>query len=137
MKKVHPVVPKKPVDLTTHRDRPGKAGAVYHPAVDIYETEKELVIMADMPGVSPDKVSLDLRREELVMDGEVTHEEYEGENVLYAEYDVGHWHRHFLLPENVDKDNISAKMADGVLTLTIPKIKAAAAKKIAVRVGKG
>ena len=132
-KKIHPVVQKKQTDITAHPDRPPGPMTIYHPLVDIYETNKELVIVADMPDVQKDKVHLDIRRDELVLDGHVSHEEYLEERVLYREYEVGHWHRHFMIPDYVDRAKISANMVDGVLTVTLPKNKAVQTKKIKVK----
>jgi HSP20 family protein len=132
-KTIHPLVQKKQADLAAHPDRPPGPMTIYHPLVDIYESDKELAIVADMPGVGKADVHVDIRRDELVLDGHVSHQEYEEERILYREYEVGHWHRHFHIPDYVDRAKISADMVDGVLTVSLPKNKAAGVKRIKVR----
>jgi len=73
--------------------------------------------------------------DELVVTGHVTHGEDEDDYVLYREYDVGHFHRHFGLPPSIDRGKIEAVMADGVLTVTMPKREEANPRPIPIKVG--
>lgn len=112
----------------TTRDIP-----VYVPPVDIYESEKELVLVADMPGVAPEDVEIDLHDDQLTIRGTIT-TEGENERVLLREYGVGDYQRQFSLGQTIDQSKIEASMKDGVLKLTLPKAQQALPRKIEVKV---
>lgn len=105
---------------------------VYIPAVDIYETEEALTLVADMPGVSPDNVDIDIRDDQLTIRGTVSLEG-EGETMLLREYGVGDYYRQFTLGRIIDQSKIEAAMKDGVLTLTLPKVDKAKPRKVVVK----
>ncbi len=105
---------------------------VFVPAVDIYESEEALTLVADMPGVAPENVDIDLRDDQLTIRGTVTLEG-EGETVLLREYGVGDYYRQFTLGRIIDQSKIEAAMKDGVLTLTLPKVDKAKPRKITVK----
>jgi HSP20 family protein len=105
---------------------------VYIPAVDIYETEEALTLVADMPGVSPDNVDIDIRDDQLTIRGTVSLEG-EGETALLREYGVGDYYRQFTLGRIIDQSKIEAAMKDGVLTLTLPKVDKAKPRKVVVK----
>lgn len=105
---------------------------VYVPAVDIYESENDIVLMADMPGVAPDEVDIDLRDNQLTLFGKVTLANT-SERVLFQEYGIGDFYRQFTLSSKIDQAKIEASMNDGVLTLTLPKAEVARPKKISVK----
>lgn len=105
---------------------------VYVPAVDIYETEEALTLVADMPGVSPENVDIDIRDDQLTIRGTVTLEG-EGETVLLREYGVGDYFRQFTLGRIIDQSKIEAAMKNGVLTLTLPKVDKAKPRKVEVK----
>ncbi|MGQ9749660.1 Hsp20/alpha crystallin family protein [Desulfosoma sp.] len=105
---------------------------VYVPAVDIYETEEALTLVADMPGVSPENVDIDIRDDQLTIRGTVTLEG-EGETVLLREYGVGDYFRQFTLGRIIDQSKIEAAMKNGVLTLTLPKVDKARPRKVEVK----
>ncbi|MBZ4659556.1 HSP20 family protein [Desulfacinum infernum DSM 9756] len=107
---------------------------VYVPAVDIYESEEALTVVADMPGVAPENVDIDLRDDQLTIRGTVT-VEGDGETVLLREYGVGDYYRQFTLGRIIDQSKIEAAMKDGVLTLTLPKVDKAKPRKITVKTG--
>jgi HSP20 family protein len=65
----------------------------------------------------------------------VVHDEDQDDYVLYREYDVGHYHRHFGLPDMIDRSKIEASMSDGVLTVTMPKVEELKPRRIPIRVG--
>lgn len=106
---------------------------VYIPAVDIYETEEALTLVADMPGVSPENVDIDIRDDQLTIRGTVTLEG-EGETVLLREYGVGDYFRQFTLGRIIDQSKIEAAMKNGVLTLTLPKVDKAKPRKVEVKI---
>ena len=112
------------------RVRPGR---VFLPAVDIFETPEALVMVADMPGVAADKVTVDLRDNHLVISGEVAAPLGQGETMVEQEYLTGDFIREFQLGSLIDQAKIKAIMKDGVLRLTLPKAARAKPRKIAVK----
>jgi HSP20 family protein len=89
----------------------------------------------DMPGVCFDCAHVDIVDDELIVTGHVVHGEDQDDYVLYREYDVGHYHRHFGLPEMIDRSKIEAAMVDGVLTVTMPKVEEVKPRRIPIKVG--
>ena len=126
------VVRKQQVDTTIHKEL--RSGNWFVPATDIYETPDSVVLVMDLPGVCSDCAHVSIVNDELVVTGHVTHEEDEDDYVLYREYDVGHYHRHFGLPEAIDRSKIAAGMAHGVLTVTMPKAEKGVPRRIPVQV---
>jgi HSP20 family protein len=120
------------VDTRVHQEL--RSGNWFVPATDIYETPERVMLVMDMPGVSFDSVHVNIIEGELVVTGHVSHGEDEDDYVLYREYDVGHYHRHFGLPETIDSTGIEAVMTDGVLTVTMPKAEEVRPRRIPIRV---
>lgn len=112
-----------------------KTGPTFVPEVDIFETEKELTLIADMPGVKPENLDIDLRENTLTLYGNVDRPEGEGEVDVYREYYTGKYYRQFSLSEVIDQEKIDAKLNNGVLRLTLPKIEKATPRKIEVKAG--
>ncbi len=123
---------KQAVDTNIHQEL--RSGNWFVPATDVYETPDEVVLIMDMPGVCYDCVHIDVVDDELVVTGHVTHGEDMDDYVLYREYDVGHYHRHFGLPAPVDRAKIEAAMGEGVLTVTMPKAEEAKPRRIPIKV---
>mgnify|MGYP000291886144 CR=1 FL=1 len=121
-----------PVEEGVERIRNRRA---YLPRTDIYETDTEVVIVADMPGVDAKTVEVTLEKNVLTINGYVEPREPEGYALSYAEYNVGDFQRSFTLSVDIDRDKIEAVVRDGVLRLRLPKAPEAAAKKIAVKSG--
>ncbi len=109
-----------------------RSGPVYTPAVDIFETEGAITILADMPGVKADQLEIDLRENVLTLTGRAT-TGGAGESDVLREYDAGTFHRQFTLAESIDQAKIDAKLADGVLRLELPKLERAKPRQITVR----
>jgi HSP20 family protein len=109
-----------------------KARPVFVPAVDICESETGLIIMADMPGVTTDGLSVDLKDDTLTIRGEVKATD-QGRTMLYREYHTGDYYRQFNLSSLIDQDKISAKLKDGVLTLELPKVEKAKPRQIEIK----
>jgi HSP20 family protein len=114
------------------RVRPGR---VFVPAVDIFETPETLVLVADMPGVSGDKVTLDLKENYLTVYGTVSPPLGAGETMVDQEYYIGDFQRDFQLGSLIDQSKIEATMKDGVLRLVMHKVEKAKPRKIEVKVG--
>ena len=126
------VTEKREVDTSVHQEL--RSGNWFVPAADIYETTEKVVLVMDMPGVCSECAHVNIIDDELIVTGHVTHGEDEDDYVLYREYDVGHYHRHFGLPEAVDRNQIEAIMADGTLTVAMSKLEEAKPRRIPVRV---
>lgn len=105
----------------------------FSPAVDIYETETELTLVADMPGVNSSGVEIDLKDNVLTLQGHSAQTTPEGMTPVYREYREGGYYRQFILSEIVDQEKISAQMSAGVLRVTLPKVSRAKPRKIEVR----
>jgi HSP20 family protein len=112
-----------------------KPGLVFTPSVDIFENDKELVLLADMPGVQANTLNIDLRDNTLTLDGDVEPLEAEGEEDVLIEYEVGKYYRQFSVSEMIDQEKIDAQLKDGVLRLTLPKVEKAAPRSITVQAG--
>ncbi|SEA77913.1 Molecular chaperone IbpA, HSP20 family [Desulfuromusa kysingii] len=94
------------------------------PAVDIYETADELVLMADLPGVATQGLQLEVSRGVLTLEGEIQAADDDKQRSYY---------RQFTLSERIDADAGDAALKDGVLTLRLPKSEAAKPRKINVK----
>lgn len=126
------VTEKREVDTSVHQEL--RSGNWFVPAADVYETSEKVVLVMDMPGVCSECAHVNIVDDELIVTGHVTHGEDEDDYVLYREYDVGHYHRHFGLPEAVDRNQIEAIMADGTLTVAMSKLEEVKPRRIPVRV---
>ncbi len=112
-----------------------KPGPVFTPNVDILETEKEIIMLADIPGVKPEDLVIDLRDDTLTFTGEVKPAARpDAENIL-IEYQVGAYYRQFTLAEMIDQNKIDASLSNGVLRLTLPKVEKAEPRQITVKAG--
>jgi HSP20 family protein len=106
------------------------------PAVDIYETEHELVVKADLPEVDPKELDIRVENNLLTIRGERKFEKKVNEdNYLRVERAYGSFSRSFSLANTVNSEAIKADYLNGVLTLTIPKREEAKPKQIKVKVG--
>lgn len=110
-----------------------RPGRVFTPDVDIFETEKEMTLLADMPGVKPQDLSIDLSDSILTLSGDVQPVEGEKETDVFREYDTGKYFREFTLSDIIDQSKIEAVLKDGVLRLALPKVEKATPRKIAVK----
>ncbi len=104
----------------------------YKPAADIIETEHELTLYLDMPGVAKSGVEVKLDQDQLTLEGKIDFARYESLKAVYAEYNVGHFRRSFQLSSAIDQKRISAKMEAGTLVLTLPKAEEAKPRTIQI-----
>src|SRR5467141_2086673 len=119
-------------------DRTGEEGSLtaWAPAVDIYETEHELVVKADLPDIDPKDLDIRVENNILTIRGERKFEKKVNEdNYLRVERAYGTFSRSFTLANSVNADAIKAEYQNGVLTLTIPKREESKPKQIKVNVG--
>ena len=110
-----------------------RPGPVYSPSVDIFESDDALTVLADMPGVRAQDLSIDLRENVLTLTGRVAGLGNEKESDVHREFETGVFFRQFTLSEEIDQAKIDAKLADGVLRLQLPKVEKARPRQIAVR----
>ncbi len=104
------------------------------PLVDLYENEDELLLVADLPGVS--KGGLEIQFHDGVLSLEGRREiEREGATLLRAEYRPADFVRHFTVADGIDMEKIDASLADGVLQLKLPKAAALKPRKIEIKGG--
>jgi len=112
---------------------PTKPEKMYVPAVDILETAEAVHVLAEMPGVSRDGVEVNLEDGTLTIRGAMGPSGHDGEKILLQEFEAGHYLRKFTVAETIDQEQIQARMADGVLTLVLPKVAPARPRRIEVR----
>jgi len=109
-------------------------GPVYSPAVDIFETDDRISLLADMPGVKAKDLKIDLRENVLTLSGRVDAGPSGQEDNVLCEYESGTYFRQFTLSETIDQAKIDAKLSDGVLRLELPKLERAKPRQITVKV---
>lgn len=110
-------------------------GASWSPAVDIVETENDIVLKADLPGIDPKDVDVQVQNGTLTLKGERKFEsDVKEDNFRRIERVYGSFLRSFALPQTVDADNVAAEYRDGVLEVRLPKRPEAKPKPIKVAV---
>lgn len=134
MKHENPTAAKQEFETPQGTERT-KARKVYLPLVDIRETDEALLLTADIPGVDEQGVEVTIEKNVLTLRGMVGAEIPPGFELTYAEYGVGDYERSFTLPGEIDREKIEASIRNGVLTLTLPKLRQAMARKVAVVAG--
>jgi len=110
-------------------------GIVFTPAVDIFETDKEITLLADIPGVEAKNLNIDLRDDTLTFTGIIEPAEGADEEDILIEYEVGTYYRQFTLSEVIDQSKIDAQLKNGVLRLHLPKVEKATPRQITVKAG--
>jgi HSP20 family molecular chaperone IbpA len=95
--------------------------ALLRPPADIFEDADGITLLLDMPGVVRDRVTIQADRNTLAIDGDMQIAMPQGMEALYAEVHATHYRRSFTLSGELDPDKIEANLADGVLTVRIPK----------------
>lgn len=105
-------------------------GAYVTPAVDIYETSKQLVLLMDLPGVEAENVEIDLKHNIVSIHGRVS--EHVDGKVLAHEYQAKDFFRSFGISESVDYAGVQAFLADGVLRIVFPKAQRMVSRKIPI-----
>lgn len=112
-----------------------RQSVTYTPRFDIVESDGDLCLYGDLPGVTKD--SLDIRFENGLLEvrGKVE-PRHTGHEFVYGEYGIGDFYRSFTISEDIDAEKISAELKNGVLALHLPKTEAVKPRKIAVKAGK-
>jgi HSP20 family protein len=119
-------------DRSEARAEATRGGVFFTPRVDIVETDSELMLFAEVPGVRPEDVDLRYEKGELLLHGRVR----PGANrqaMLLQEYEEGDFYRAFTISESIDAGRISAECKNGLLTVHLPKVESARPRQIAVR----
>jgi HSP20 family protein len=103
------------------------------PAVDVYETENELVLKADLPDVDPKEIDVRVENQTLTLAGQRRFEKQNSGNGYHRiERSYGNFTRSFAVPNTFDTENIGAAYKNGVLTVTLPKKEAAKPRQIKI-----
>ena len=110
-----------------------RARRCFVPKADIYETDHEIIVLADIPGANEKKVDITLEKNILSISATIEPVRTNGYELTYAEYEEGDFQRSFRLSDEIDRDRIEAAFRDGVLQLRLPKAQGAAARKITVQ----
>jgi HSP20 family protein len=110
-----------------------RGGVTFQPRVDIYETDRELILVADVPGVRPDDIDLRYENGELLLHARAN-ARHADRTALLREYDVGDFHRAFRIDESIDSTKIEGECKNGVLTVHLPKVEAKKPRQINVKV---
>jgi HSP20 family molecular chaperone IbpA len=113
---------------------PRETDAVLRPAVDIHETAEGITLLADMPGVSRERLNIEVDRDALTIAGDARIEMPEGMEPLYADVRATRYRRSFALSGELDTDAIRASLRDGVLSVHIPRRAEVRPRKIEVHV---
>ena len=127
-KEVSEPVTRKPVEH--EHTRPGRT---YRPEVDIVETDSELWLRADLPGVDEKSVHVSLEDGLLSIRGEVSLAPYVKLAPVCTEYEVGNYEQRFRVSSQIDAARIAARLTDGVLELHLPKLAEAQPRQIAIQ----
>lgn len=109
-------------------------GVGWNPDIDIAETDKDIIVKAEIPGVNPKNIDISIMGDTLTIKGEKKEEKEEnGKTYHRVERSYGSFSRTINLPSNVLKDKVEAKEHQGVLEITLPKMEKAETKKISVK----
>jgi len=111
------------------------AAGTWYPAVDIYETDAEIVLQVEVPGMTKDQVNVEVDEGTLHLRGERKIEKaVNEENYHRVERVYGTFHRSFALPDSVDPDKVRAELKDGILEIRIGKREQAKPRQIKVSI---
>lgn len=112
----------------------GQTGSFQVPPADVVETENEIQVMVDLPGLSPKDIEVKLEGDTLTIQAERKLEkQVKGENYLRTERSFGSFSRSFVLPSSIDGSKPEARYVNGVLTVTLPKSATARPRVIEVK----
>lgn len=115
----------------SQREETRSVGRTWTPAVDIFESDDKITLVADMPGVEKGGLDINLEKGVLTLNAEVSIES-RGKSLL-REFSAANYYRQFKISEHIDAEKTTAELNNGVLTLDIPKAESAKPKKIEIR----
>ena len=116
-----------------HADKPAEKieqRPVVAPAVDVFENESELLVVADLPGVSQDKMSIHFEKGRLTIEGKRAHLTHQA---VLGEIEAADFRRTFLVPQGIDAERIAAELSQGVLSIHLPKHASVRPRRIEVK----
>ncbi len=116
----------------TKKDAAAYSAAALTPAVDVVEDSAGITLYADLPGVSKDKLQIQAESDTLTIEAELDLSVPEGLQSTHTEVALGRFRRTFQLSKELDPSRVTAKLAQGVLTLRIPKAEHAQPRRIRV-----
>lgn len=105
------------------------------PPVDVFENESGITLLADLPGVSKDRLGVRVDGDNLMIEASATTVEPSRMELIYGEAQYASYRRQFTLSRELDASRVEASLKDGVLKLTIPKLEEAKPRRIEVRAG--
>lgn len=105
------------------------------PPVDVYEDDSGITLLADLPGVSRDKLGVRVDGDTLLIEGTADVTGPQNMELVYGEAQLAQYRRQFTLSRELDASRIEAQLKDGVLRLSIPKAEEAKPRRIEVRLG--
>lgn len=108
----------------------------YVPVTDIYEKDDAILVRCDMPGVTQEQVDIHLDNYELEITGRQIGGAPEGCDLLVGEYNTGVFQRKFSIPQLIDRDQIRARLHNGVLDIELPKAEQAKPRRIEITTGR-
>lgn len=117
-----------------HKGENTKPGKYFVPAVDIFETDQEVTVIAEMPGVTAGGIEVTLDDDVLTIKGRKEAAEHPNARILLQEYEPGNYQRRFTVAETIDQEKIKASLNNGLLKVVLPKTEPAKPRKIEVRI---
>jgi len=121
---------KKPLSPNEERT---EAAAFFVPYTDVHETADDVIVTLEMPGCTRDAIEITVEKNVLKIEGSIDSGAYTDVQPIYTEYNVGNFTRSFTLSTQIDSGKISANLSDGLLTVTLPKVQQAVARRINVQ----
>jgi HSP20 family protein len=129
------------VDWVPFRERTPRlfrAAQAFAPPVDVKETRDAYTFKVDVPGIQEQDLSISVNGDRLTLTGKRDAEHVEETETYYrSERSYGSFSRSFRLPQTIDAEQVSAELADGILTLRVPKVEAAQPKRIPIQTATG
>jgi HSP20 family molecular chaperone IbpA len=119
----------------TRQSQPSREDAGLLPPVDVIEDASGITLYADLPGVSKDRLTLQVDGDTLTIEGEMNLEMPQGMEATHAEVSLPRYRRVFTLSKELDTEKLQAELKQGVLKLRIQKTEHAKPRKIEVRAG--
>ena len=119
-------------EQTSRTEGENVSGRTWSPVVDILETESDLIVRAELPGMTREDIDIEVTSESLAIRGERKILEEEGKNYIRAERTYGPFQRSFNIGVPVESDKVKASYKDGLLEIVIPKAEEVKPKKISI-----
>lgn len=103
------------------------------PLTDIYETNEEYYLIANMPGSSKDNIKIKLEERNLIIMGRINYDEVKNRKYILKEIESGNYYRKFNIAESIDEDKIDASFEGGQLIVKLPKHERVKPKSISIK----